>query len=1488
MNNRVLRVIVASLYAAQSLSAEGGGARFRASAGHCKNTGVPAGVSPPLEWPGVSPFVPGATAGLGVAPAPGTSRARVLAALDPAFGTVRRLAEPARPSGGPLFVHLQDVHRNTDAQANLARAVEALTAGGLARVVGLEGGWGELPVTAYQRHSDRAAVQTAADSLFRTGRVSGPVFAGLTGRGKFYGLEDKAAYHRNVAAYRAARATVATARRALAEAHRNRSRAKTRVNPALRAWDDAVEARERGELGLGAFTETLAGLLPDGDFPESVRLFRRAWAAENRLDFPRVERERDALVRRLLPRLTFPEVEDLRRRAWAHRSGAAPAGEFYFHLRTLCRRAGAPLEDYPAFSAYVGYVRLADRISVERLLGDLTEWEDRVVRRWALSLGEKQWAAETRRLRLASKLVDFALTPSEWRAWRADPVRPTALRPLEEFYEAADARDATMADRALALARGVPAGEPVVIVTGGYHGDGLARRLSEAGATVIQWTPKISRAETARGSAYLSVFAQEKTPLERLMQGEKLFLAPPVAEPLRTEGPWAVAAAGRLARDPFPLTEGERALLEAFFRSTGAKNLRITDARVESIPGFDVEGADRRVVFTLANRSGRHEIVVYAKNKTALLRVALKGSRGFRARRALHRLARRMGRWLKPPGPPQTPPGPPAGRRRFVLGALALIGQGASEKARAVLPGFWLELARDRARPYRGGDAARAAEAFFAAWKNYAPRPAGPGRENARGELLARAASFSPGFVKTVEGLVRLAENPDPETADPRNARDALNAELLPEGFLAEIEWQRGPSGAPALVLSSSRILEIDEFALDGKPHVGYLVRGDGTIPAGEDGYSTHEGVIVVREEAVEHTVMVSFWPQFDSLLRERGPSLLEELRRVLGTDPTAFFLRHVRFFALRAQFAEEFRRLGKPFVDTPGALRSNLSPDWQIELREYAETRRWLTADHPDFLEVKAKLMREFTRAVRAHELAHERALPADGETIAYINEILVTPLAVFGVVRTAFRGLSGGMSGLTPAEAKKILRLVGRSLGLPEGDPVEADFFRALPRLNFPLFLSRLEEEYRREFQRAPAVRPEHLDTARRRLAPGRATSLLGVALAEAAGVRFGVPAIRAGGFYKAVAPLLGTGGALAAVAAASALPVAPSVVGVTAPLTGALYGALFAFVHTPRALRLLALKSPVTDPETDIKKTAIMALIYALTVTLTVWSAGDFGWGRLALSPGGAALAALWTVVLAVHGGFDGWGRRAGRSASLKDGGEATVTDWTRDLLPPVVPLGLDTVDRLTRFDAIAADIDTPFRSVGLAGPLRSETATPALALLTGFLLGRAPERNAPEKPLVLVALVAEKDMDDRLRGELETTARAVARARGAGARDVRLVVAPDNRRAADRLRDWVLDKTPGVVVAETVAETGALGLAALAGVVERWGPAGEAAVLLSCTAGFAPLIPRDALLDNLPEAVAVALRVLIESLAARPLAPVDFSTLLRAAEKIDQSA
>src|SRR5258706_9057113 len=64
-----------------------------------------------------------------------------------------------------------------------------------------------------------------------------------------------------------------------------------------------------------------------------------------------------------------------------------------------------------------------------------------------------------------------------------------------------------------------------VLVTGGFHADGIAELLKEKGVCEISYIPKISKVEIAGGSAYLSVFAQEKTPLEKLFEGKRLFVS---------------------------------------------------------------------------------------------------------------------------------------------------------------------------------------------------------------------------------------------------------------------------------------------------------------------------------------------------------------------------------------------------------------------------------------------------------------------------------------------------------------------------------------------------------------------------------------------------------------------------------------------------------------------------------------------------------------------------------------------------------------------------------------------------------------------------------------------------------------------------------------------------------------------------------------------------------------------------------------------------
>ena len=132
------------------------------------------------------------------------------------------------------------------------------------------------------------------------------------------------------------------------------------------------------------------------------------------------------------------------------------------------------------------------------------------------------------------KLIRFELPPSEWRDYETRRVamsplfveEPPSLSSFESFYREAQSRDGAMVKKVLkADGPGKKADPLVLLVAGGFHSPGLTRLLNHAGWTVLSFTPRVDKIETDEGSAYLSVFTREKTPLEKLFEGEKLFLA---------------------------------------------------------------------------------------------------------------------------------------------------------------------------------------------------------------------------------------------------------------------------------------------------------------------------------------------------------------------------------------------------------------------------------------------------------------------------------------------------------------------------------------------------------------------------------------------------------------------------------------------------------------------------------------------------------------------------------------------------------------------------------------------------------------------------------------------------------------------------------------------------------------------------------------------------------------------------------------------------
>lgn len=291
-------------------------------------------------------------------------------------------------------------------------------------------------------------------------------------------------------------------------------------------------------MGLGPYVQAL--VLTAGAGSPSAQTFLQALALERALDYHQVELERIQLVNALTQRLTLPETDALLSDSLSYRAGQVGYAEFYGRLKNVCHRAGLKLSHFPAMDAYIRYVLLADSIDAEKLLTELDALEKSAYARLLHRDEERGLVFQSRRAWLSHQLAGFAMTPSGWAEYETIPSaeRNPRLASFESFYREAHKRDDAMAHRLIAELQKSPGRTVAVLITGGYHAEGIAQQLNRQGIAVVSFVPKIEKVEGNDGAAYLSVFTQEKTPLEKLFEGEKLFLA---------QSPWKTSVRQGLA-----------------------------------------------------------------------------------------------------------------------------------------------------------------------------------------------------------------------------------------------------------------------------------------------------------------------------------------------------------------------------------------------------------------------------------------------------------------------------------------------------------------------------------------------------------------------------------------------------------------------------------------------------------------------------------------------------------------------------------------------------------------------------------------------------------------------------------------------------------------------------------------------------------------------------------------------------------------------------
>jgi hypothetical protein len=481
--------------------------------------------------------------------------AQTLGALSPVHGTIRKVTLPKSHSvSGPVVIHIQDVHMNQEAQWNIRETVQSLLRAGQVNLVALEGATETIDLQAFVDYPDAKAGEMAADHLLKENKISGPIHAVLTAKQKLpriLGVDDPAHYQANIRAYQVSASKMGETKVLVNALRQEIEHEKAAIfSPALQRLDQMVQSYRDGHTSLGEYVQGLVANIsrsgshvlddaivsvptgrPQGK--SGVRQFLEALEMERRLDFKKVESERARLIERLTQTLTAQETQTLMDQSLAYRSGHVRYADFYYQLKALCKKKGIHLTSFPFLDSYVRYVLLADGIDIERLLTEISSLEKAAYARLATTPEERSLAARSRSAWLTGKLVDFALTPAEWEEYGSGTraIDQHTLTSFENFYKEARARDIAMARNLFQGMKDVSSPteseeSPVtVLVTGGFHAQGMTHLLTRQGATVVSYVPKMEKVDTAQGATSLSVFTAEKSPLEKLFAGEKLFLA---------------------------------------------------------------------------------------------------------------------------------------------------------------------------------------------------------------------------------------------------------------------------------------------------------------------------------------------------------------------------------------------------------------------------------------------------------------------------------------------------------------------------------------------------------------------------------------------------------------------------------------------------------------------------------------------------------------------------------------------------------------------------------------------------------------------------------------------------------------------------------------------------------------------------------------------------------------------------------------------------
>ncbi len=380
------------------------------------------------------------------------------------------------------IIQIQDVHAHAAAQQNIASILERLRTVFEIEKVALEGAWSSTDLPKSRAITTSREKQLLAQSLLDDDRISGPVYAAIMSPQPItlVGVEEKAAYEKNRAVFLGHLAAVKEIDVKLAAYHgRLQELQKAAWNPKLLTFANAFgQFREFPDLAK-FFPVLMEGAevhgIPIDDLGQIV-LVRDIMAIEKFLQKDQLTQEIKHLMR------------DYKNTPWT--------------LEELVRGGKIPPEKlgyYPEIKKMTKLFKMRDQISLRDLTVQIETLTGRILGKLIQKPDEQGFWDQTERFYLAKRLLLLQASPADVKDYEndkglldaelAEAGLSEALLISTHFYDIVRQRDAIFFDK---LMNDAALAGNVVIVTGGFHTDGLSQHFRDAGISYITITPDLS------------------------------------------------------------------------------------------------------------------------------------------------------------------------------------------------------------------------------------------------------------------------------------------------------------------------------------------------------------------------------------------------------------------------------------------------------------------------------------------------------------------------------------------------------------------------------------------------------------------------------------------------------------------------------------------------------------------------------------------------------------------------------------------------------------------------------------------------------------------------------------------------------------------------------------------------------------------------------------------------------------------------------------